>query len=299
MRSARMMTLAFSAVLLAQVSPALAQDKDGNKDKEFVHFEYVNDAGDLFKTKTPNTANIHVLGGLSWFSAKYFRGVYNGVNTEADTASINPSVGMSAEYGRLGFTAGIWNGITNQERHDFLSPRSWYQANAYAGLTLNIPEGILLGGEYVVYGSPDQSLGVLEEFNMIVKYAGDNLAGQYQPFVKAAIPKYGRDGYFLQFGVTPNVTVNKASKYPVTLSLPFVAGAGMGYYVHGVNKGYLDVAGTATVPLKFIPTDYGAWIAEAGFHFIEREDLLVALGQPYDTSGNEVYWGSVAIKFVF
>ena len=92
----------------------------------------------------------------------------------------------------------------------------------------------------------------------------------------------------LQLGISPSYTFLSDTEYPVTLSLP----AGIGYFTDpyaggdGAGIGYADIGLTASVPLAFIPKDYGSWTASANITFYNtpsndqpgnpRENFLVS-----------------------
>lgn len=77
------------------------------------------------------------------------------------------------------------------------------------------------------------------------------------------------DACVLQIGISPSFTFLTDTEYPVTLSIP----AALGYFTDsyaggdGAGIGYADIGVTASVPLAFIPKDYGSWTASANFTF--------------------------------
>jgi hypothetical protein len=92
----------------------------------------------------------------------------------------------------------------------------------------------------------------------------------------------------LQVGISPSFTFLTDTEYPVTLTIP----AAFGYFTDayasgdGAGIGYVDVGVTASVPLAFIPKEYGSWTASANLTFYNtpsndhpgnpRENFLVS-----------------------
>jgi len=92
----------------------------------------------------------------------------------------------------------------------------------------------------------------------------------------------------LQVGISPSFTFLSDTEYPITLSIP----AALGYFTdayaggNGAGIGYVDVGVTASVPLAFIPKDYGTWTASANLTYYHtpsddqpgnpRENFLVS-----------------------
>jgi hypothetical protein len=54
-----------------------------------------------------------------------------------------------------------------------------------------------------------------------------------------------------------------------------------------------------SVPLAFIPADYGSWTFGAGVDLLLREDDLADAGDPFDDAGNLVPIGSLTIAVAY
>ncbi|MGH6886499.1 MAG: hypothetical protein ACREGK_10550, partial [Geminicoccales bacterium] len=63
--------------------------------------------------------------------------------------------------------------------------------------------------------------------------------------------------------------------------------------------GFVSAGLSGSVPLAFIPSDYGSWKLTAGVDLILREDDLDDAGGPFDDAGNVVPIGKMAISFVY
>jgi hypothetical protein len=77
------------------------------------------------------------------------------------------------------------------------------------------------------------------------------------------------EGVYTEFGARPSFTILDSETYPVTMALPLKVGLSGGDYYEGVNGdddtfGYFAGGPVFSVPLAFIPSDYGAWSVSAG-----------------------------------
>ena len=61
--------------------------------------------------------------------------------------------------------------------------------------------------------------------------------------------------------------------------------------------GQLEANGS--VPLAFMPSDYGSWTFSAGVDLIWRDDDIEDAGGQFDDAGNFVPIGKLAVSFVY
>src|SRR6185436_14290095 len=76
-------------------------------------------------------------------------------------------------------------------------------------------------------------------------------------------------GQYVEIGVGPSFTVVQDDTYPVTLTLPNKVGLSLDdyYEVSDSNEdtfGYFSSGVKLSIPLAFIPEDYGSWSASGG-----------------------------------
>ena len=67
------------------------------------------------------------------------------------------------------------------------------------------------------------------------------------------------DGNYFEFGIAPATTIASKSRYPITLTLPINVGFGDDTYYPGDAFGYASISISASVPLAFLPKDFGEW----------------------------------------
>ena len=99
-----------------------------------------------------------------------------------------------------------------------------------------------------------------------------------QPRVTALyeLPGGGPTGFqphswYVEPAINPNYTFAADSRYPVNLAVPLIVCLGTGD--HGFYNddifGFLSVGPTVSVPLSFIPKDYGAWNSSLGYKYYD------------------------------
>jgi hypothetical protein len=102
-------------------------------------------------------------------------------------------------------------------------------------------------------------------------------------------------GWYFEPSVTPNYTFFAKSKYPLNLGLNFTLGLGTQFY-GGDAFGYFAFGPQASVPLGFIPSEFGKWTVSAGYR-------LYVLGQntaevaPGERNTQSLYSLSLGLSF--
>ncbi|HET7313435.1 hypothetical protein [Salinisphaera sp.] len=244
---------------------------------------YVNYVGDVTQSKTTNSGKIHVRVRLKAMSADYFRGTYNGVEKDLDTAAIAPMISTTIELPSGGTFEGLALSIGTLDRvttnghgntNDQLSP--WYKSNNYVGLSARFTKKWTAGITYTAYTSPSGLFATSQQITVASAYKN-----WLHPSIKfaTAIDSTRNDGVYAQVGIEPNIKVFKNTNYPVKLSLPLSVGGGFNDF-YSTDSDHINQAGfanggvAATMPMKFIPSDYGSWKLHAGANVTARDDDL-------------------------
>jgi hypothetical protein len=99
----------------------------------------------------------------------------------------------------------------------------------------------------------------------------------------------------VQASIRPTFTFNAESEYPITLAVPAAVAFFLGDYQGGDSGfGYANIGLSASVPLAFIPVQYGAWTAGATATFWHTPDDAI----PTNPEENFVVTGlSVGVSF--
>jgi hypothetical protein len=222
----------------------------------------------------PNTGRLSFSGGTDLVTDYYFRGIlqensglilqpyatmYIKLSDETDEVKVTPYVGT-------------WNSIHSE--HTFSNPGggpdSWYESDLIAGVDFS-KGAFTLGLIYTAYTYPNGAFETIQEFGVKLawddtQYTEDRIGFALKPY--AAIYAETSDGngsedWYAELGVAPSVyTFNKNDEYPISVSVPVTVGLSLkDYYLDADEEffGFVSVGGVASVPLAFIPSDYGAW----------------------------------------
>ena len=84
---------------------------------------------------------------------------------------------------------------------------------------------------------------------------------------------------YAQIGITPGYTFFSDSRYTLSVSVPLAVGLSLkDYYEFGTGSddtfGYFSRGIGASVPLAFIPPDFGKWLVKAGVTVLYLGDNL-------------------------
>jgi len=261
-------TLAALALMLA-AAPATAQDE-------------MADA-------PVNTGAISLGAGIDVTDKYFFRGIFQ----ENQGIIVQPwaELGVNLYEGEgtvssVDATFGIWNSL-----HDGPSgsggvatqPGIWYEADIYAGLSFSIDK-FTAGLTWTAYTSPNNAFGTTQEIALSASYDDSDLWGDkfggLQPGATIAFEfeggadgnaMGGDKGVYLELGIEPAFEVVPDT---LTISVPVTLGLSIDDYyedpVSGDDEtfGYLDIGVVGTVPLKFMPKQFGTWELSAGVHFL-------------------------------
>lgn len=191
----------------------------------------------------------------------------------------------------LGF--GIWNSFQTQKTGATGGPTNLYETDYYPMLSIGWADDLLTTSvTYTFYTSPNGAFVTTQEVLLGVGFDDSDLLG---PFAMAPSATFafetdntsfgdGEDGY-AEFGVEPSVELglpmDDAGDYPVTASFPLAVGISLyDYYNDGVDNdtfGFFSFGLGASVPMAFIPEDFGAWSLGAGINVLVLSDTLKAI----------------------
>ena len=239
--------------------------------------------------KSPNTGRVSLGLGADWASAYYFRGI---ANVQNGGSNVQP-------YAEVGFklldnvgpltslviTPGIWNNFQYGEDGrlvDPSDPRFWFESDLYMKLTATWGEVFTTGVTYTYYTSPNDSFTTYADVGLSfglndAKWLGDfalnpSLLFAFETKGEALASDDGDKGIYMGLGLAPGYTFFADSPHPITVSAPMTFGFSVKdyYTVNGKNQtfGYFSGGPLFTVPLKFIPADFGSWSLRAGVQFL-------------------------------
>ncbi|QDU34720.1 hypothetical protein KS4_27940 [Poriferisphaera corsica] len=237
-----------------------------------------------------NLSRISIFGGVDVVTAYYSRGL----KEEDRGVIIQPWGGISFNLfdkpetddliKSLDVYGAWWGSIHSNETGSTQTPDSFYESDYSIGLTAGLQAGFTLNAEYAINTSPSGSWDDSHDVNLKVSYddaefweaAGVEFPGfaGFQPYFKTCIrvkATSNETGYFW-IGVNPTFDLLQSESLPITFSTPMTIGFGDGGYYDstdgGSDFGYADAGITASMPLEFIPKEYGDWAGYVGFKVI-------------------------------
>ncbi|MBI1337659.1 MAG: hypothetical protein GC164_11940 [Phycisphaera sp.] len=254
----------------------------------------------------PNTGAISVSAGFDIVTQYWFRGIFqeNQGFIIQPWITLNANV-FKAEDGPINsvdLNVGIWNSFHADNASSTVSggasdPTAWYEADLFFGASATVLEDFTVGVTYTAYTSPNGFFGPTpQEISVSFGYDDSGLWEQMGldgfalnpsalvafEFTGAGADAGAKDGVYLQIGIAPSfVILPIEGGYDVTLTLPVTFGASLHEYYEsaggpgtsapvGDDKffGFVDLGADFSVPLAFMPSQYGSWSAYAGVHVI-------------------------------
>jgi hypothetical protein len=229
----------------------------------------------------PNSGKVAFSFGLDFTTAYFFRGILqerDGLIVQP-YGEINYSL-VSKEEGCLtGFTliGGMWNSVHSEATLESGSgPGNWYEADVYAGLKWTFLGKVDFKTLYIAYTYPNGSFQTVQELDYTVGLNDSEWLGAFALYPSFTVAQeldgtaLGEDsGWYGEFNIRPTFTIVESDDYPVSLALPMQVGLSFDdYYEAGLEDddkfGFFKAGAVFSVPLAFMPEEYGSWSASAG-----------------------------------
>ncbi len=251
----------------------------------------------------PNTGNISLSAGVDFTNEYFFRGIYQGPTQDTGIV-VQPYLDVSIGVTEMvSVYFGTWNSLATDTDDGMGGDDVWYEADWYVGTAIDLPANLTLDLSYTVLYGPAGGDIFAEEIGVGLAYDDSEMWGEMfgqefgglQPYIHLAFETDGAsdgvegEGIYLELGIEPSFTIVQSETAPVDLSIPVTAGFGLDeYYQSDLDGdgqfddeefGFVDVGVVASMPLTFVPADYGSWSASAGVHFLFLGDGGEALDE--------------------
>jgi len=283
----------------------------------------------------PNTGAISVSISADVYSEYWFRGIFQEDQGFIFQPGVTVSASLVEEENwNFSIYGGNWNSLHGDGDGSSEANR-WYESDWFFGGTLGIYD-FYVDVSYIFLYGPNAGGIFAEEVDIEVGYDDQALWGEdfplpgwtgLQPYVLLAIETDGAsdaggatqpndEGMYLELGIEPGFTLIESETYPVDISVPLVLGIGLDdYYEHpgfpnpasvpagpGSNEdetfGFFLAGLHASMPLTFVPAEYGSWSIWAGVDVIVLNDdyIEATVSNDYDTV-RVVGGGGLAIEY--
>lgn len=234
----------------------------------------------------PNRGRIALIASLDLVSASYF----HGIKDEFRRVILQPYLEMDVtlhegEEGepidRIDLVLWTWSSVHSRRTFATHAPEAWYEADVYAGLRFSVLQMLELWGGWVAYSSPNGAFPTLQRLVFEAYLDDEAWLGPWalNPSVELDVELVGQDdsgeqrGVYFQIGIAPEVTIERIQDFdlgvwPVTISFPLVAGFSLYQYYEDASGdddhfGFVQATIQVSVPLPFVPSDYGSWSVRA------------------------------------
>ncbi len=245
-----------------------------------------------------------------------FRSQYNarGIVVQDEGLSIQPYVNLSYQlYEGKGFinsvvaTIGWWNDFsTNVDlSKPSYSSKNWTETDYNAGFSIRFADRFSFSSTFTDFTSPAGGYREGRFINTVLSY---NDAGLISPVfslkpqltVLYELPAGGQAGlqpnaWYFEPGLTPNITLNTKSDYPINLALPMRVGLGNQFY-DGTTYGFFSVGPQITIPLAFLSSPGSQWNLNVGYLYYNLGTSTTAVA-PNGNKNQNVFNLGISINF--
>ena len=232
----------------------------------------------------PNSGKISLSGGFDFVTAYVFRGIMQErdgliwqpyLTVTGNLYSVEDyDLGRDGPVSSFSLFGGTWNSLQSAQTGgtDDNTP-VFYETDWYGGANVGLFNKAVAGFSYVAYTSPSDAFATTQEFDLNLSLDDSDWLGAFALY-PSALFAYEFDGAalgtengsYFQFGIRPTWEAIKSETYPVTVAFPIVTGLSLNNYyeTNGHNNetwGFTSFGVVGSIPLAFIPEDYGSWAA--------------------------------------
>lgn len=247
-------------------------------------------------TAAVNSGKVSFSLGTDVTTAYFFRGILqerNGLIAQPyGEVSYSLYENEGAPLSSVSLTGGLWASVHSEKTGaSGTGAPALYELDVYGGGSVGLFDTVELGASYIVYLSPNNAFSKIQEvaFSLALDdsaWMGPlalNPSGTIAMEVEGTA--FGRHrGTVGEVGIEPAFEILPFDRYPVTLSLPVLVSFSVEDYYEDARGdddgwGYARFGAFLSVPLAFIPEDFGSWSATGGAHiYTFNSNLQIANG---------------------
>jgi len=235
----------------------------------------------------PNNGKLSFTGGIDTTTAYFFRGILqerNGfIGQPYAEVAANLYENDDSFLRNVSLIGGTWASVHSEETGNTgTGAKALYELDFYGGLSAGLGDYVEVGAGYTVYLSPNNAFSAVQEWNASIGLDDSEWLGALalSPTALIAIETentaFGPDqGIYSELAIEPAFQIFHDDDYPVTLSIPVSVGFSIDDYYENASGKDDDAWGFAraglifSVPLAFIPEDYGSWSASGGAEVVQ------------------------------
>ena len=168
---------------------------------------------------------------------------------------------------------GIWNSVHSRQGGPKAS--HWNEVDPILGLNTRFANDFTLGVTYTVFKSQNGSFRTSQHLETKLGYDDTKFLQAFalhpsfiywQELANKATPAGTGPGYYFDVGITPAYTLEGCDlKLEAPIRALFPSGR---FYGTASTVGLYELGLKGTLPMKFMPPDYGKWSVHAGFKYM-------------------------------
>jgi hypothetical protein len=262
----------------------------------------------------PNSGLVQFNVGMDFTTAYFFRGILQERNGfiwqphgEVDFSLLKEE---GADLSAVTLFVGNWNSVQSEKtlsRGGGTGPGNWYESDVYAGFKFDFWDTVELKPFYYLYMYPNGAFPSIQELDVQFSLFDAQWLGKWA-LNPSALVAWEFDnttlgtqpGTYAELDIAPSFVIYDDETYPVTMAIPMQVGLSIGdYYESPTGKdnhfGFYKGGVTFSVPLGFVPEEYGAWSVAAG-------PAVYAFGQNlknYNKGNNPWVVGTVSLNMSY
>jgi hypothetical protein len=262
----------------------------------------------------PNSGLVQFNMGMDFTTAYFFRGILQErggfIWQPHGEVDVNLYKEEGAGLSGVTFFVGSWNSIQSEKtlsRGGGTGPGNWYESDVYSGFKFSLLDTVEIKPFYYLYTYPNGSFPSIQEMDVAVSLFDAQWLGTFalNPSVLMAwefdnTALGTQPGTYAEVDINPNFVIYQDDTYPVNLAIPMQVGMSVGNYYESPSGrdqafGFYKGGLTFSVPLGFMPEEYGSWSVAAGpAVYVFNSNL-----KNYNKGNNPWVVGTVSLNFSY